>query len=149
MMSLTKKTTTKNNIFYRKWCFQAVVGSMKPFSSDQQAVFMAQNFLLVFYLDTLSMYKDLECCPLNIYPKVKWELVKHRTNAPYSLWPAGGLRGGLGTHTDPEVLLPTSAAGQKIKIATNLQHHVLFFIKSSFSSALRKSNAALNPISRH
>ena len=70
--------------------FQAMVGSLKPcnewpFRSDQQAVFKAQNFFLVFSPGPLHKYKALECCPFSLHPKVNCELVKHKTNAPCSL----------------------------------------------------------------
>ena len=98
---------------------------MKPFVLDQQAIFTTQNFLLVFYQGTVSMYKDFEFSPFSLPPKVNCELVQHKTNASYSLWPAGGPRGDLVSHTEPEVTLPGSAAGQRLEIAANLQHPVL------------------------
>lgn len=79
-------------------------GSMKPcnqwpFRSDQQKIFMAQSFLLCFPQALFLCTKPLSVVHSIYIPRdgmnENWEFVKHKTNAPYSLWPAGGLRGEL------------------------------------------------------
>lgn len=133
-----------------------MVGFMKPFdqwlfSSKSGGNFHGSEYLssILFSPGAFSMYKALEYYPLNLYPKVNSELVKDKTNAPNSLSPAGGLRGDLVAGTAAGLVPLSSAGGQRVKTATNLPASCFIFIKSSFSSGLRKSNAALNPISRH